>query len=417
MNFNIVAYRYYNPDIFHHNDKLLVAHFTSVGHATENRKCTFDSYDNVKFITKLVKLLYKNIFFDYKYYITTYPDLSSLDQLKALNHYLKLGSLEGRFGFDPAFNFDAYYRTINSTCFPRDNRNIFLHYLITKKTNLVVLLYGTCQCAIIKTILDKYYGNSIYTFEYISSHLNIKSNMPLDMYKFKKADIFIYQPVHNYNNYNTDYIIKNYLSPDCKLISAPYLIFFGYNPDNSRTDRNHKTISSKIPAGLVPYSFSKLSQLIESYNNNTITASIVQDIINRTKASDFLSPDFIEAHTKHNLDELKKREVSCTIKLADFIVSNYKKHKLFHTVDHPTNMVLNEVMKQLCPLLNLNYIDILRDREYLQNPFVSLVYPCVEPYLNLKLNYSIIMDSTEYDYDTYIKKYIEILYPEKLIKN
>ncbi len=414
-NFNIIAYRYYNPGLFHLNDKLLINHFNIYG-IQEKRQSVFKDEDinNMQFITNLVTVLQHDIFFDYDYYIKKYPDLKAFNKVNALNHYLFFGQKELREPYDPSFNFENYYVIINSTMFHKDNKNIFMHYLLYRKPKLNILLYGSCQSYVVKSILEKYYSD-IYTVDAIISYQYIADKIPIDVNKFSRADIFIYQPVHNYPVYNTDHIIKNYLSPNCKVISFALQIFYGYNPDHYHHPRNSKTLAETVPFGLVPYGFSKLSELIESYDMvSCLTEVGVAEIIKRTKSSNFLSVDFMESQTKKNLDELRTREASCTLKLTDFITANYKKYKLFHTNNHPTNILFDEIMKQLCSCLHVKYVNIKKDPEYIPLSFISMVYPCVEKYLGLKLSSEIFMNNVPYDYDTYIKKYIEILYPEKL---
>ena len=51
----------------------------------------------------------------------------------------------------------------------------------------------------------------------------------------------------------------------------------------------------------------------------------------------------------------KQKEEKCEVKIVDFIFENIKKHKLFLTQDHPTSFVFNEVVRQICEILNIDY--------------------------------------------------------------
>ena len=55
----------------------------------------------------------------------------------------------------------------------------------------------------------------------------------------------------------------------------------------------------------------------------------------------------------YTLSELSKRETNTDIKISDFIRDNYRKYRLFHTINHPTDVLGLEVANQILSKLNM----------------------------------------------------------------
>lgn len=67
----------------------------------------------------------------------------------------------------------------------------------------------------------------------------------------------------------------------------------------------------------------------------------------------YYSKEQIVRNFKEQLGKLKQREVECSIKISDFIETNYKIQQLFFDPNHPCNVLICEKGKRILKLLNL----------------------------------------------------------------
>lgn len=240
----------------------------------------------------------------------------------------------------------------------------------------------------------------LYTYAYICNYHVIINEHPFPTSLFQYADLFIYQPIHDHGNYDTDYIKNHLLKKECVCISCPFMFFLGYQPDCVGQHLNP----------YFPYGFQEL-------NNHISTGQYtVDELIDLSKRDDFLSPDYIIERMNFSLNFLKNTEKSTTIIISDFIEENYKKRKLFFTVSHPTNVLLAEFFKRLLNVLNLSD-DCIENGQFMQSEIfaglITPIYPCVEKFLGLEFeNDDICSNEKHMSYDTFIHEYYRLLYPE-----
>ena len=89
-----------------------------------------------------------------------------------------------------------------------------------------LVFYTNCQYR----VLDYFIKNHINKIEtkHIENYSLIKNKNQIPFDILKQADIFIYQPIDKKHGiYSTDISVENnimsYLSPNCKIISFPYI--------------------------------------------------------------------------------------------------------------------------------------------------------------------------------------------------
>lgn len=260
------------------------------------------------------------------------------------------------------------------------------------------VIYGNCQMGATRNFFLKEFGD-LYTYAYIWNQLVIEKVHPFPIPLFQNADLFIYQPLKGHGIYDTDYIKNTFLKKECVCIGCPFMYFLGYQPDYVSQQPNP-----------FPYGFKELNNYIctEQYT--------VDEVIELSKRDDFLSLDYIIDRMNYGMNFLKNVEKSTTIIISDFIEENYKKHKLFYTVSHPTNFLLAEFLKRLLKALNLND-DCVENSQFMQvevfGDHIVPIYPCVEKCLELEFeNDDIFCYGRQMSYDTFIHEYYRVKYPE-----
>ena len=183
------------------------------------------------------------------------------------------------------------------------------------------------------TNFKELYDTSIYANWEI-----IVNNDIIPIQKLKTADLVIYQPLSDvYNCYSTNKnnpnSFFNLLKKDCKLIAFPRIHNNSLFPIVHKKDITLKTNEF----------YGKINNII---NNKTEAIYLYQN--------DQIDYNFTERHAVNYKKGIEKEE-NCDIKIIDFIYNNIKKHKLFLTQDHPTSFIFNEICRQICNILNINY--------------------------------------------------------------
>jgi hypothetical protein len=159
--------------------------------------------------------------------------------------------------------------------------------------------------------------------------------MSVPIHTLQTADLVIYQPLSDvYNclstNKNNPESFLNTLNSTCKTVSFPRI------HNNSLFPIFRKNRTSIDIYGTVNNKIDNLQHAQYLYNN------------------DLIDYDFDNRHSiNYNIG--KSKEIDCDVKIVDFIYNNIPNVKLFLTADHPTSFVFNEVAKQVCDILELDY--------------------------------------------------------------
>lgn len=271
------------------------------------------------------------------------------------------------------------------------------------------VLYGNCQMGVVYDYLRKEYPD-LYQYTMIVNYdvLRKPEQFPVD--SLKKADLFIFQPIIGHGNADTAYIKQNLLNEKCHCISFPYIYFSGYFPDYTEDLNNLRTFSEQFPFGIFSYGHKKIIEFIKlGYSPN--------QIIEKSFQHDLFSEDFINENLKKTLSILEEKESAADIKIAGFIRKYFKKKRLFHTVNHPTNIILKRLVKEILLRMNLNISDVDKNvffrKEVLATQTTDIIYPSVAIALGLEFDISTaICFSNKIAFAEYINDYIKYLYPE-----
>jgi hypothetical protein len=165
----------------------------------------------------------------------------------------------------------------------------------------------------------------------------------------ENADILICMPVGN--NYRSMPLGSSQVAArcprHCKIIVYPNCYFKGYHPtfDYVR-DRNgdHVLSSSPLIAGKNPFSDyhdSEAAKLCLTMQDTD--ERIFEEYI---KATSDLSVKF-KSIASESLQEVERRDSSCSFSLCDLIQASYQKAKLFHSFNHPANVLIKTLSAKI----------------------------------------------------------------------
>jgi len=283
------------------------------------------------------------------------------------------------------------------------------------KKKLIIL--ANCQGNPLRHMLQKYYSNLFNIINYTNyEYINKNLDLPLDI---KDADYFLYQ---NYSNNDEKYdlknILENVLKKECIKICFPSLhscnLIFCYN---IFSPNNHKTITKEKPFGEFFFGISSIIDEIKKYDYNVDDKNeFINKIIEISNSDSFISEETILYHKKRTFDFLENKCLSSDVpEIYDFIKNNFTKIRLWHNPNHPTGILMNELIKLIFLKLDLEYFENEENIIFLNNclsDWVMPIFPCVSKYYNFKFNADIcsswynkkIVNST-----TYLNEYIEHL--------
>jgi len=234
-----------------------------------------------------------------------------------------------------------------------------------------VFIFTNCQGVILKHLLPSSFEVHIrHNYSYIN-HTTLDSTI-YDL--LKTCDYFIYQPLYSYPVYNTDNL-KTYLKPTCKCISFPYIynnaftpLFKSYKRDiviNGEYDKDaHNDVQyyNIEPIITLKRKGLSLTDILLQYQNNEI---------------DFCYKERFE----DSINRLKQKELHTDVKVAQFIIDNHKKHRLFNyhyasndytTCNHPSNILIMHYVNQIFRMMEVEPIILTDDNQLIgETTFVS----------------------------------------------
>lgn len=284
-----------------------------------------------------------------------------------------------------------------------------------------IIIWANCQGGSISIMIQKYYSD-IFNVTPLANYEFIYNDMPVPDV-VKNADIFLYQRYSSRPNseYDVDTLINNCLKPDCVKICFPTLhscpLLFCYDTGEPN---NGKTISPIYPHGKFFYGISAIRDLLKNYNYNDCDKDrkqlIIDEIYNVSQSDDFISVEKIQYYNNRNFEFLENKILSSDVpELLNFIKNNFTKIRLWHNPNHPTGILLNELVKLIFGKLNLIYSqddNNIAQLDGVLSDWVMPIFPSVKKYYNITFEDTCTSwyhpDIT--DSKSYITKYLNELY-------
>ena len=189
--------------------------------------------------------------------------------------------------------------------------------------------------------------------------------------------------------------------------------FFPQSPEKGVNKCNAAIANGEDFNGMFPHADKVIDKCVEENMN-------VENIISFCKSSSALSTADILGNFKKYMDKIKDREKGWDIKIYNFILSNYKKEKLFYDKGHPTNIILKKISLDILFELGLQEDCICTDLKL--DAYENPIYPIVAQCLELKWDEIEIRKSTyakkmcvKMDFDEYIREYVQWSYGGQML--
>ncbi|MBD2088989.1 hypothetical protein H6F67_03865 [Microcoleus sp. FACHB-1515] len=231
------------------------------------------------------------------------------------------------------------------------------------------IIYANCQESIIRqNLLRSEDFNSKFTIccKMPRNYEAIQQNLQLPEHLIQEAKLFVYQPLgKEYEKLSTNYLL-NLLPSDCICISLPYIYFNGYWP---------QYIKSR-PGFDIAYNDSNIAELLKSGKTKA-------EILKIISSSEVYDVQFLLKRVEDTLNELQRREVETDVKVSKFIRQNFRNLNLFHSVNHPANVLGLEIANQILAYLGLYHLSSSAEEEILYG-YSFPIYPSVAQKLSIE---------------------------------
>lgn len=264
-----------------------------------------------------------------------------------------------------------------------------------------ILFLGNCQVSVFRDFCN-YYLNRSAEYLNIVNDLQLENSIANNL--ISNCNICITQHFYSGKYYYDDAKILELLSDDAEVIYIHVLYYDGYFIDNERKFQN---LTTPIDISILnilktPYLF----YLINEKNNNKV---ILEEINEKFSEKEIIQGSILSLQNLYERENGLNNKNPVDVKIYDYIEENYKKVKLFHTLNHPSNLLLNYYSIKICEYVSNRYDIELKpynndfDTGYEKLGSTTIpIYKKVYNILNLEFENIIYYKYKKYDLNSYI---------------
>ncbi|KAB2755183.1 hypothetical protein F9K98_24945 [Brucella anthropi] len=231
-----------------------------------------------------------------------------------------------------------------------------------------ILIYGGCHARILQRLLSRALIGKA-TIDVIINYEIIEEGIPFPKYRIPDYDHFIFSPIVNKEEWNTDDIVNVCRKKGVNTISYPWLQWNGYFPGVQKI--------SVLGVQAWFYQF-----IIDEMQNHCDVHEFIESIIKGGVEKKNIEENIISTTNRLKQNE---HDSGTDVIISDFILYNYKKKRLFLTPDHPSRFVYQELLKRIIPKLGFFSWPTYLFREP-QNEAWTPILPSVARSLNLSFS-------------------------------
>jgi len=199
-----------------------------------------------------------------------------------------------------------------------------------------ILIIGNCQARPVSSFISALCPDATMLPEIIV-HLESNDNAEKNGECMANADVIFAQLVQD--NYPVSHLATSNLKNQFpnKVVVWPNAFYVGQSP-------NIVCLSKPgLPRVKGPLDVYHVTDILCAWQEALSENACIEKIMNQS-----VSVGTVANACNLSLDELKQRELSCDIRISDYIEKNWLSKKLFHVFNHPTNQLLIELSTRLC---------------------------------------------------------------------
>ncbi len=265
----------------------------------------------------------------------------------------------------------------------------FIYYRLINHD--MAILYGNCHIGIIKKMLE---SSIVFSEKYSFYPMPVIMELDMQMVTKEVLDecrLFLGQDIRKENPYGENFAteeIEKKLTKECKILIIPNLFGLGtlYFPQYKKEFNNGNRMVSMYfdgktdPFGYYPFKDSIIEELYSrGYEKN--------EIIEISENEKCITRNEMDSCFQSCINKIRTREKKWDIKCSEFIINNYKTHRLFYEPEHPTNYTFEYISNQILQKLGIHDSFYTIDN---LGCFEAPIYPVVCKYLGLKFDVSVV---------------------------
>jgi hypothetical protein len=282
----------------------------------------------------------------------------------------------------------------------------FEYYETYKKK--IAIIYGNCHTAPIKQALKKSKSFSdeygFYPIRQIQQ-IHLSESEDLECAAFEKCDLFIHQCIWEKNGYGTQYASENIIrrmKKECRIIGIPNVyrmpqfLFPQMNYENEIKYNGYDGLGHR-----------------DIYLDRYYKEMSVSELCNMIRDDSLISAADILQQRDEFFEKLVKREKEWDIKVSRFISENISKKQLFYDPGHPTEILMEYIIRALFEILQLQFEPSIVIGTTILDTYEMPIYASV--FKAMKLNYKqsfirnhspIKLTDVSMDIEEYVRQYI-----------
>ncbi len=235
------------------------------------------------------------------------------------------------------------------------------------------IVFGNCQTLKLRYIFQNHMQfRREYFLLTVPAVCDYKENMVEALYGgggtfLKLCDLFISQHVKEENRFGSLLSTKNIsekFNENTKIVWIPNVYFKGYFPQFG--PNTHNVDTDKQGSGRFPYGDKYIDEIMENSGMNPD----VEKILDTISDENFIPPDVIQTAVDKSLNELKRREWNCDVKMSDYVENNFRDQSIFFSPNHPVPPVLIELARRIFKFIGIRsdnfyeFKDMLDERNH-----------------------------------------------------
>lgn len=259
---------------------------------------------------------------------------------------------------------------------------------------MTIAILANCQGFAIKRILQENFVNvKFLDIPLIFTILNSEDAKDIVFNKLYEADFILMQPLKERFGRLSLINIKNTFHN--KVISFPVLYFRFYHPEIIYLRNKDK---SAIKSFFIDYHD---VNIINAYLNHQSPQKLYQQ---RLDLDEIYNKDFYDSIWDEALSSLYGNEKNCDIIVSDYVEEYGKTNKLFHIVNHPSNAILNLLVKRIMDKIGSKNNYAFIENELLSNVIMP-ISPSLKRYMKNNDDNNFIIRNKQYPYIEMIDMY------------
>ena len=200
-----------------------------------------------------------------------------------------------------------------------------------------ILLYGGCHALVLRDLFETLFDSADVELQLLINFHLIASAQPFPYERLNWCDVFIYSPIENKGEYNTDLLLERCHASDATPLCFPWMEWHGYCPGAVKG----------VFKGRFQWYYPALIALAERFER---FGPFMDHVVANFPANDVIDQTFAVSGGKLASSEARHE---MPVRISGFIETFYRSSRLFMISDHPSLILYLHVLDQISERVGL----------------------------------------------------------------